>query len=64
VHTISTALPPWEEATSKWYARRKIFDTMIATLEHRLGKLAPPLRPAKSKDDADLRQAMATAEKS
>ncbi len=59
---------PWTvvEATSKWYARRKIFETMIAALEHRLGSLAPPVRKGKSKDkdDAELREAMAAAEQS
>jgi len=58
---------PWTvvEATSKWYARRKVFETMISALEHRLGKLAPPERKGKKqdKDDAELREAMAAAEK-
>jgi polyphosphate kinase 2 (PPK2 family) len=44
------------EATSRWWARRKIFDTVIAALERRLGKAAPPSAPAR--DDADLRAAM------
>ena len=35
---------PWTivEATSKWYARKKIFDTIMAALEKRLGANAPP----------------------
>ena len=35
---------PWTivEATSKWYARKQIFDTIIAALEKRLGANAPP----------------------
>ena len=57
---------PWTvvAATSKWYARRKIFDTMIAALERRLGPLTPPQRQDKNKDDAELRHAMAAVEKS
>ena len=53
-------------AEATWYgvARREVFETMISTLEHRLGKLAPPQRAGKNKDDDDLRQAMASAEKS
>jgi polyphosphate kinase 2 (PPK2 family) len=61
-----TEFGPWTvvEATSKWYARRKIFETMISALEHRLGPKAPPKRTGKGQDseDADLRQAMASAE--
>ena len=62
-----TELGPWTvvEATSKWYARRKVFETMISTLEHRLGSLVPPQRSGKNNnDDADLREAMAAVEKS
>ena len=35
---------PWTivEATSKWHARRKVFDTIIAALEKRLGANARP----------------------
>ena len=64
-HT-ETELGPWTvvEATSKWFARRKVFETMISALEHRLGSLAPPRRTGKNNDDADLRQAMAAVEKS
>lgn len=53
---------PWTivEATSKWHARRKVFDTIIGAIEKRLGSNAPPppeTRTAKLKD-ADLRDAM------
>jgi polyphosphate kinase 2 (PPK2 family) len=53
---------PWTivEATSRWWARKKIFDTLIAALEHRLGRHAP--RKESSREaadrDADLRAAM------
>ncbi len=35
---------PWTivEATSRWYARKKVFDTLIRRLEERLGDAAPP----------------------
>ena len=35
---------PWSiiEATCRWYARRRIFETIIQALERRLGDLAPP----------------------
>ena len=39
---------PWTivEATSKWHTRRRVFETIIATLEKRLGdKAPPPLQP-------------------
>jgi polyphosphate kinase 2 (PPK2 family) len=38
---------PWTivEATSRWYARRKIFETVIGALERRLGQAAPATRP-------------------
>ncbi len=53
---------PWTivEATSKWYARQKVFETIIAGLEMRLGINAPPRRePATAAlKDADLRAAM------
>jgi len=40
---------PWTivEATSRWFARRKIFDAIIGTLERRLGDKAPAAQPAK-----------------
>ncbi len=36
---------PWiiVEATSRWFARKKVYDTIILTLERQLGKDAPPL---------------------
>ncbi len=36
---------PWTiiEATSKWYARKKVFDTAISALEAALGDKAPPV---------------------
>jgi polyphosphate kinase 2 (PPK2 family) len=53
---------PWciVEATSKWYARRKVFETMVAALEKRLGPDAPLRRgtPAAVAKDAELRAAM------
>ena len=52
---------PWTivEATSKWYARKKIFDTVVAAMEKRLGADAPPAAalPDAAKD-AELRAAM------
>ena len=35
---------PWTivEATSKWYARKKVFETIIAAMEKSLGAKAPP----------------------
>jgi polyphosphate kinase 2 (PPK2 family) len=57
---------PWHivEATSRWYARKKVFQTTIAALEARLGSDAPKQEgdeEAKRKD-ADLRAAMNTLE--
>ena len=54
---------PWTivEATSKWYARKRIFDTIVAALERRLGANAPPPAvetPAAAAKDAELREAM------
>ncbi|HUA85886.1 MAG TPA: hypothetical protein VMB85_18640 [Bryobacteraceae bacterium] len=57
---------PWTivEATSRWWARKKILEAVIAALEHRLGRAAPPR--ATSEDvlerDVDLRAAMDTLE--
>ena len=52
---------PWTivEATSKWHARRKVFDVIIAAMERRLGANAPAavIKEAALKD-ADLRAAM------
>ena len=53
---------PWTivPATSKWYARKRVFETIIAALEKRLGSKAP--RRSAPADaalrDADLRAAM------
>jgi polyphosphate kinase 2 (PPK2 family) len=53
---------PWTivEATSKWHARQKVFETIIAGMEARLGANAPPRREAETVvlKDADLRAAM------
>jgi AMP-polyphosphate phosphotransferase len=53
---------PWTivEATSRWYARRKVFETLIASLERRLGAKAPPRAESSEAAvmDADLRAAM------
>lgn len=55
------AYAPWSivEATSKWWARKKIFETIVAALEKRLGDLAPPAVPENGKAamDAQLRAA-------
>jgi len=57
-----TDYAPWTivEATSKWHARRKVFEVIIAAMEERLGANSPPraeITGAKMKD-ADLRAAM------
>ncbi len=53
---------PWTivEATSKWYARQKVFETIIAGIEMRLGANAPPRSEMATiaLKDADLREAM------
>jgi len=53
---------PWTivEATSKSYARRKVFDTIIQALEKRLGPNAPPRIELTDQGarDAELRAAM------
>ena len=54
---------PWTivEATSKWFARKRIFETIVAALEKRLGAAAPPPTvevPAVAAKDAELREAM------
>ncbi|MBA3975442.1 MAG: hypothetical protein C0504_14650 [Candidatus Solibacter sp.] len=38
---------PWTiiEATSKWWARRKVFEAAISALENALGGKAPPVQP-------------------
>ncbi len=58
---------PWTivEATSKWYARRKVFETIIGAMEKRLGADAPPRSelPSATLKDADLRAAMESLSK-
>jgi polyphosphate kinase 2 (PPK2 family) len=53
---------PWTivEATSKWHARKKVFETIITAMEKRLGASAPPRTQAAAgmPRDADLRAAM------
>jgi polyphosphate kinase 2 (PPK2 family) len=53
---------PWTivEATSKWYARKKITETLVAAVEMRLGRHAPPREEsaAEAAKDAELRAAM------
>ncbi len=52
---------PWTiiEATSKWHARKKVFETIIDAMEARLGANAPPRTEAlEATQDADLREAM------
>jgi hypothetical protein len=60
-----TEYAPWTivEATSKWHARKKIFDTVIAALEKRLGPDAPAESASgkAASADADLRAAMEAA---
>lgn len=57
-----SAFAPWNivEATSKWFARKKIFETLVAAVEMRLGKDAPTrLETAENAaKDAELRAAM------
>jgi polyphosphate kinase 2 (PPK2 family) len=57
---------PWTivEATSKWHARRKVFETFIRTLEARLGANAPARTESteSARADAELRQAMESLE--
>jgi len=57
---------PWTivEATSKWWARKKIFETIITALERRLGNDVPPRETslAVADRDADLRAAMESLE--
>jgi hypothetical protein len=53
---------PWTivEATSRRWAKRKIFQAIIAALEHRLGRNAPSRDTSDESAaiDADLRTAM------
>jgi polyphosphate kinase 2 (PPK2 family) len=62
---------PWTivEATSRWYARRKIFETIIRRLEDGLGDAAPPFIPqavgeydSDDRVEIDRRQAMDEAD--
>jgi len=57
-----TEYAPWTvvEATSKWYARKKLFETIIAAMEKRLGPNAPARTEslAATAKDADLRAAI------
>ena len=57
---------PWTivEATSKWYARKKIFETIIGAMEKHLGPHAPPaVESAKvARKDAELRSAAESLE--
>lgn len=58
---------PWTivEATSRWWSRKKIFETIIDALERRLGKYAPAPDASMDDDllrDADLRAAMDSLE--
>ena len=50
---------PWTivEATSRWHARKKVFETIIAALESRLGALAPSSEAAhaRAESESDLR---------
>ena len=50
---------PWTiiEATSKYYARQKLFETIIPAIEKHLGATAPP-HAGPERDDSDLRTAM------
>ena len=53
---------PWTivEATSKWHARKKVFETIITAMEKRLGAKAPPRTQAAAAKprDAELRAAV------
>ncbi len=58
-----TEFAPWVivEATNTSFASRKVFETVIAALEKRLGAASPPsLQP--DANDADLREAMESLE--
>jgi len=47
---------PWTvvEATSRWYARKRVFETIVAALEARLGSLAPPFEAAHARAEREL----------
>jgi AMP-polyphosphate phosphotransferase len=57
---------PWTvvEATSKWHARKKVFETVIAAMEARLGGDAPPRHkiPSSKSKDAELRAVVESLE--
>ena len=46
---------PWTivEATSRWHARVKVFQTIIRALEDALGDKAPPLRAASTETEGE-----------
>ena len=58
-----TDFAPWVivEATSTPFACRKVFETVIAALERRLGSSAPPTQEPDG-NDADLREVMESLE--
>jgi predicted ATP-grasp superfamily ATP-dependent carboligase len=53
---------PWTivEATSRWFARKKVFDTLIRVMEDRLGANVPSedVSEEAALREADIRQAM------
>lgn len=56
---------PWTivEATDRWWARRRVFQTLITALEARLGDRAPATKPlAGDAKERGLREAMDSAE--
>jgi polyphosphate kinase 2 (PPK2 family) len=66
LETTESEFAPWTvvEATSRWFARRKVFETLISALEKRLGDHAPPREEYAQavERDADLRAAMSSME--
>jgi polyphosphate kinase 2 (PPK2 family) len=66
LETTESEFAPWTivEATSRWFARKKVFETLIAALERRLGADAPPREePSEAvQRDAELRAAMSSME--
>ncbi|HEU0139956.1 MAG TPA: polyphosphate kinase 2 family protein [Bryobacteraceae bacterium] len=64
IATTDSEYAPWTivEATCWWYARSKVFKTLIAALEARLGAAAPATRADTSGADNELREAMERAE--
>ncbi len=61
LEATDTEFAPWTivDATSKWHARKKVFETIIAALEARLGSEAPArVDAAAVSKDAELRAAM------